>query len=100
MNTVIVSYSTREDAADENQRLVEQVFDQLAGDEPDGLRYASFRLADGVTFVHVAMMDGGSNPLASSTAFQEFQRGIEDRCGEAPTPRPATVVGSYRFPVD
>ncbi len=58
MQTVIAHYRTRPDAADENQRLVERVFAQLAEDDPGGLRYAAFRLADGVTFVHVATIEG------------------------------------------
>jgi hypothetical protein len=96
--TVVVRYKTRADAADENQRLVERVFAQLAEDDPGGLRYATFRLADGVTFVHVAAIDGEVNPLSKSSAFAEFQRGIAGRCTEPPAATDATVVGAYRWP--
>ena len=96
-STVIVRYTTRADAAEENQRLVEKVFAELAATEPDGLRYATFRLADGVSFVHVAMIDGDSNPLQQVAAFQEFTREIGQRCVEGPNAGPATMVGSYRF---
>lgn len=96
-NTVVVRYTTRADAAEENQRLVENVFAELAATNPDGLRYATFRLADGVTFVHVAVMDGEANPLQQLAAFQEFTSEIGDRCVDGPAPSPATVVGSYRF---
>lgn len=99
-NTVIVQYTTRADAADENQKLVENVFAELAATNPDGLRYATFRLADGVSFVHIAMTDGESNPLPQLAAFQEFTREIGDRCVEGPTPSQATLVGSYRFATD
>ncbi len=97
MGTVIVRYRTREDTAEENQRLVEQVFAELEQSAPDGVRYASFRMADGVTFVHVAHMDGPDNPLAELAAFREFQSTIGDRCAEPPSPQGATVVGAYRF---
>jgi hypothetical protein len=96
-STVVVRYTTRADAAEENQRLVESVFAELAATEPDGLRYATFRLADGVSFVHVAMIEGDGNPLQQLAAFQEFTREIGERCVEGPTPSQATVVGSYRF---
>ena len=76
--TVVVRYKTRADAADENQRLVQRVFAQLAEDDPGGLRYATFRLADGVTFVHVATVEGEVNPLSKSSAFAEFQRDIAE----------------------
>jgi hypothetical protein len=93
--TVVVRYKTRADAADENQRLVEQVFAQLASEDPGGLRYATFRLADGVSFVHVAVHEGEANPLAHSSAFAEFQREIASRCIEPPVVSDATLVGAY-----
>jgi hypothetical protein len=62
--TVVVRYETRPEAADDNQRLIEAVFDRLASDDPGGLRYAVFRLADGVTFVHVAIVEGETTVAA------------------------------------
>ncbi|MGZ4677415.1 MAG: hypothetical protein ACXVJ7_13475 [Acidimicrobiia bacterium] len=99
MSTVVVRYRTKPDRADENAHLVEQVFAELAADRPDGLRYATFRLADGVSFVHVASVEtaDGANPLAGVAAFGEFQREIADRLEEGPIVGDATVVGSYGF---
>jgi hypothetical protein len=94
---VVVRYTTRADAAEENQLLVKQVFAELMEDGPDGLRYAVFRLADGVTFVHVAIFDGEDNPLKQTTAFAEFQREVTKRCVEPPVSAEATLVGSYRM---
>lgn len=99
-NAVIVRYTTRPEAAEHNQQLVEKVFAELADKNPDGLRYATFRLADGVTFVHIAVTAGESNPLQQLAAFQEFTREIDDRCTDGPTPAQATVIGSYRFMTD
>lgn len=96
-NAFVVRYTTRADAAAENEKLVAQVFAELATTDPDGLRYVAFRLADGVTFVHVAVVDGESNPLFETAAFKDFQREIGDRCVDGPVPSGATVVGSYRF---
>ena len=45
------------------------MFAELAAQRPDGLRYASFRLDDGVSFVHVAVLDADHNPLSDSPAF-------------------------------
>ena len=94
--TVIVRYRTTPEEAEENQRLVEQVYAELAATAPETLRYQTLRLADGVTFVHIATIDGTDNPLDRSEAFAEFQRGIGERCAEPPAPSGATVVGSYR----
>jgi hypothetical protein len=93
----VVRYKTNPQDADENERLIRDVFAGLAADSPDGLRYASFRLADGVSFVHVAVLDGDENPLSASAAFAKFQSGIGDRCAEGPAAADATVVGSYRL---
>ena len=101
MSTVVVRYRPTPDRADENQRLVEAVFAELAETDPGGVRYATFRLADG-TFVHIADVEADPNPLGATAAFAEFQQGIVDRCeeGEGPNPQAATLVGSYRFLAD
>jgi hypothetical protein len=97
MDVTIVRYTTRADRADDNQALVEKVFADLDATRPAGLRYASFRLADGVSFVHVAAVDtdDGTNPLTRTPAFAEFVRDIADRCETAPVASDATLVGSY-----
>lgn len=94
---MIVRYRTHPDAADENARLVEAVYAALADADPGDLHYATYRLADGVTFVHVAHQDGETNPLETLPAFAEFQRGLKERCAEPPAPSEATVVGSYAW---
>ena len=64
---------------------------------PDGLHYATFRLNDGVSFVHVAVLDGEENPLTSSPAFAAFQAGIAERCAEGPIAADATAIGNFRL---
>ena len=95
-SNVIVRYRTRPEAAEENSRLVAAVYAALQEADPGGLDYTTYRLADGVTFVHVAHLDSEVNPLAALPAFAEFQREIADRCVEQPAPAEATIVGSYR----
>ena len=74
---VIIRYRTRPDAADENSRLVEAVFESLAELQPSGMAYTTYRLADGATFVHVAHFDGVENALSTLPAFAEFQQKLE-----------------------
>ena len=77
MKQVVVQYRTKPDRADENQRLVEKVFEELNDRGPGGLRYATFRMADGVSFMHVAVIDDpNANPLGEIAAFAEFQGGV------------------------
>jgi hypothetical protein len=93
--TVVVRYQTRPEAADENARLIEGVFASLDELQPGDFRYTTYRLADEVSFVHVARLASAENPLATLPAFAEFQRELAQRCVEQPAPSEATVVGSY-----
>lgn len=97
MRRVMVRYKVKADRGDENASYIEKVFEELAADSPDGLRYASFRLPDGVSFVHIASVEGEENPLGKSAAFKAFQEGIRDRCEEPPVAVDLTEIGSYRF---
>ena len=97
MNVVLVRYTTRPDTAEENERLIEQVFAELHASQPVGLRYANFRLDDGVSFVHVVGLDGDVDPLRRTAAFGEFQTGIRQRVVGRIEPAEATLVGAYRF---
>jgi hypothetical protein len=95
--TRVIRYRTKPEQADENERLVREVFVELARNDPDGLQYATFRLDDGVSFVHVAVLDGEENPLTSSPAFAAFQAGVAERCAEGPVPAGATAIGNFRL---
>jgi hypothetical protein len=97
MSVVVVRYQAKPERAEENQQLVERVFAELDRDQPAGLRYVTLRLADGVSFVHVASIEtsDGSNPLAATAAFAEFLGEIDSRCDVGPDASQATVVGEY-----
>lgn len=98
MSITVVRYRPQDGRADENQGLIEAVFAELAETQPAGLRYISFRLDDG-TFVHIADVEGDTNPLVATDAFGRFTAEIGERCvpGETPNAQPASVVGSYGF---
>lgn len=93
--TLVVRYRTTPETADENARLVADVYAALAALGPADFRYTTYRLADAVSFVHVATYEGDGNPLAELPSFAEFQRDLGSRCVDPPAPSDATVVGSY-----
>jgi len=99
MSQVIVRYRVKPDRVQENQELVRSVYEELAQTRPAGLRYATFRLDDGVSFVHVAQIEteDGSNPLPKIEAFRRFSADVADRCDEPPVVTSMEEVGSYRF---
>lgn len=96
MRHVMVRYTTRPDQADENARLIGDVFESLRQTAPAGLTYASYRLEDGVSFVHVASVDDADNhPLRQLAAFQAFTAGVRDRCDVPPVTTVLHEVGRY-----
>jgi hypothetical protein len=97
MGEVVVRYKVKPERVQENERLIERVYAELAERDPGGLRYATFRLEDGVSFVHVASIEteDGSNPLLAITAFGDFTRDIAERCDEPPVAQAARLVGAY-----
>ena len=99
MERVLVRYKVKSDRAQENTDYIQKVFAELQQNSPDGLRYASFKLDDGVSFVHFASIEteSGVNPLAESPAFKSFQSEIKDRCEEPPVAIELNEIGSYRF---
>jgi quinol monooxygenase YgiN len=96
MKTVMVRYKTSPKHAEENASLIHAVFDELRARTPGGIRYTSYRLADKVTFVHIATLESADdNPLAKLPAFRAFQAKIEERCVEQPVLTELLPLDSY-----
>jgi len=95
----MVTYKVKPEEAGRNEELVRRVYGELHRTRPSGLRYATFVLGDGVSFVHVASTrhESDSNPLQALIAFRDFQDGIADRCDEPPVPALLREVDSYHF---
>jgi hypothetical protein len=98
----LIRYRTKPEFADENQRLVEKVYEELTARDPGGVHYATLRLEDGVTFMHLFTTDSddAANTMGRIAAFAEFQRELPLRCAELPVAQPITIVGSYRLIAD
>lgn len=99
MRQVMVRYTVRPEQAGHNEELIRDVYQALDATAPDGLRYATFVLEDGVSFVHLASIDTatGDNPLADLPAFAAFTKDIAGRCVEPPVTIQTRTVGAYRL---
>ena len=97
MKATVVRYRVKAGRGDENQQLVEAVFEELNRTRPAGLRYGTIRLDDGVTFYHIARVSADPNPLTNLPAFKRFQEGIRERCDEPPAPVQGTVIGNFQL---
>jgi hypothetical protein len=98
MRTVMVRYRVKPEHVAENEELVRAVYEELERTRPDGLRYGTFKLDDGVSFVHLAETTGnGPSPLSEVAAFRRFQENIGARCDEPPVVTTLSEVGSFRL---
>ena len=96
MKRTIVRYTVKPDQEEINTDLVRAVYGELAELEPEGLSYATYRLDDSRTFIHIAELDGeGENPLLATPAFREFVAAVRDRCEWGPVAEAAELVGRY-----
>lgn len=97
MKQMMVRYKVKADRVAENEQFIARVFEQLKQEQPPGLQYASFKLEDGLSFMHLVSLDAadGSNPLRELTAFSAFAADVRDRCEEPPVTVELQEVGSY-----
>ena len=96
MKRVMVRYKVKPEAVAENEALVQAVYEELQLSQPEGMRYVTFRLDDGVSFVHINFSDG-SRSLNDLASFKAFQQEIGARCDEAPQVSELSEIGAYRF---
>jgi hypothetical protein len=95
----VIRYKVRADQVAENEAAVRRVFDQLAREQPGGLRYGTFKGEDGQSFVHfvITETEDGASPLTKLDSFKAFSSGVRARCEEMPVRLELTPVGSYRL---
>jgi hypothetical protein len=96
MRRVIVEYKLKPGRAAENEQLIGAVYEELHRSEPSGLHYATFKLEDGLTYVHIAAeADDRELSLSELPAFGRFSADISERCAEPPRLRELSEVGSF-----
>jgi hypothetical protein len=99
MSVLLVTARVKDDKVNDVEAAAQRMFAALQETQPHGVRYASCRLPDGVTFVAVLELEqeGGTNPLFAVPEFVEFQEGLKKWVAEPPSPSRMEVVGSYRL---
>lgn len=98
MSVMMVRAKVKADSVDQVEASARRMFAAIEQAQPQGVRYASCKLPDGVTFVAVLELeDGTNNPLAALPEFREFQESLKGWMAEPPAAEPLTVVGSYRL---
>ncbi len=95
----MVRYAVKPDHVAHNEELVQAVLAELQRVQPAGLRYAAFRLDDGVSFIHLVSRDieHGDRPPPQLPALKEFHAGIRERCDQPPVREGLSEIGSFRL---
>jgi len=91
----MIRYTVHADQAARNEELVRAVYAELASSRPAGLRYATFKLDDGQTFLHLADTEPDRSPLLEVAAFRAFQAGLGDRCSAPPVRTAVEGIGAF-----
>jgi hypothetical protein len=82
----------------EAEAAVKRMFAAIEREGLEGIRYASVKLEDGVTFLAMLELeDGVENPLFGLAEAQEFYASLPGWYAEPPEVGPGTVIGSYRL---
>jgi hypothetical protein len=68
MRQLMARDKVNSERVEENEELVRAVSDELRRAEPTGLRYATFKLDDGVSFIHLALTESESRGRPDSTS--------------------------------
>jgi len=93
---VMVRYEVKPGQVADNEELVRGVYDELGETRPTWLRYATFVQEDGVSFVHLAVIDEERGQLRDVAAFRRFREGLADRLVAPHANTPLRQVGGYR----
>ena len=98
MNVTTVRATLKEEHVAEAEAAVRRMFAAIEREGIEGIRYASIRLEDGVTFLAVLEVeDGVENPLHALPEAQQFYGNLPNWYAETPEVGPGTVIGSYRL---
>ena len=98
MNVLMVRSKVKAEYASEVEVAVKRLFAAIQQAQPQGIRYASCRLGDGVTYVAMLELDDGvENPLPALPEFRDFLEHLKTWTAESQIPEQLTVIGSYRL---
>ncbi|WP_432190152.1 hypothetical protein [Streptomyces sp. Tue6028] len=96
MTVVMVRSMVKPEFVDALEEARRKMFTAIERERPEGVRYTSFRLPDGVTYVaQLELADGVDNPLPAIAEFREFQAGLNDWLAGPPVVEQLEVRGAY-----
>ena len=97
MKVLMVRSKVKAEHVAEIEAAGERLFAALQQAQPQGIRYTTCRLPDGVTYVSLLEIDDGvDNPLPAMPEARAFQEHLKNWIAEPAISEQLTVFGSYR----
>jgi hypothetical protein len=90
----MIRYKVKREETARELELLRAIYAELEATKPDGIRYATFQLEDGVSFVEFAETDGPGR-FSELEAFRAYRATLDERCEEAPVVTELRQVGSF-----
>ncbi|HKD33415.1 MAG TPA: hypothetical protein VKB73_08090 [Gaiellaceae bacterium] len=98
MSVRLLHQKVKDESVEEAEAAVRDMFATLDRMRPEGIRYASTRVADSSTFVAVLeLVDGSEDRLTAIPEFRRFVEQLEDLRDGPPVIEELEVVGSYNL---
>jgi hypothetical protein len=98
MSVVMVRQKVRDGSLEAAEAGVRELFATLDRVRPEGLRYASTRVADGSTFVILfELADGIEDPRPGIPEYLRFQEQLKGWVEGPPVVERLDVIGSYEL---
>jgi hypothetical protein len=98
MNVMMIQAKLKAESVSDVEAAADKMFAAVKAAQPGGVKYASLRLADGVSAVALlALDDPDDNQLQAIPEFREFQEQLPEWLAEPPIVEPLTLVGSYEL---
>src|SRR5262249_2773072 len=98
MSVMMFQAKVKAESVAELEAAARTVFSAVEQVQPKGMRYASAKLSDGVTFVILLGLEEGiNNPLNKIPAYREFLGRLKDWLVEPASQEELSMVGSYNL---
>src|SRR5262249_36815269 len=98
MSVTLVRAKVKDGSVEQAEPAVGDVFAALDRVRPEGIRYASTRVADSSTFVALyELADGSEDPRPAIPEFARFLEQLKDLQDGPPVIEELDVVGSYNL---
>lgn len=82
MDRMMIRYKVKQDQVGRHLELLDAAYRELESTRPDGFRWATFRLEDGLSFVDFVAGEDLPGPLPRLESFRRYRADLDERCDE------------------